>query len=70
MKKVEEVIQFGINHPDTYYKKKYIGTIRFQGRFVKISENFGFFMTANSFESFPENIKVVYSFLKSPQINI
>ena len=71
MKKVDEVIHFGIYNPDMFYKKKSIGTIRFEGKFVKISENFGVFMTASSFQGFPENLKVKFwfTFFKLTQVN-
>jgi hypothetical protein len=44
--------------PEMYYERKWLGHIRFQGRIVKISSNFGCFITSNSYESLPKTLKV------------
>lgn len=52
------MINFGANHPDLYYQRRWLGVIRFQGKIVKVNANYGCFMTAHSYEKLPENLKV------------
>lgn len=52
------MINYGQNRPDSFYQRKYIGYVKFQGRLIRASINYACFFTAQSIESLPENLKV------------
>ena len=52
------MINYGQNRPDSFYQRKYLGYVKFQGRLIRASINYACFFTAKSIESLPENLKV------------
>lgn len=57
IKSIHDIITYGSQRPDLLYKKKWLGYVRFQGEIVRISQNYGYFFTAQTIEPLPENLK-------------
>ena len=56
--RINDLITYGANKPpDAYHQKQWLGYVRFQGQIVRVSKNYGIFLTANSVDSLPENLK-------------
>ena len=62
-RRIEELINNRSIKPDLHYQRKWLGYVRYQGRIIQINANYGCFISTNSFESLPENLKVSCSAL-------
>lgn len=57
IKRIHNTIAYGPTKLDSYYKQTWMCYVRFQGQIVRISRNYGVFLTAHSVSSLPENLK-------------
>lgn len=58
MKRINRIIKYGKTKHEEHYKRKWLGHIRFHGSLFKVNANYGCFITINSYEKLPENLRV------------